>query len=232
MADAEQQLRAEARLPQGAGGFVFERVIGREQGPLLGHYIRAQWQGQTSAGGAPDRMETDLAALRFAEQVAIDPQSGGEALFVEIDFGCFFNRPRSQTLIDVCDSLAVAARARIMLLLSGLTEAVSQSHVLEQSRLLECVQRLRPCCRAVGLVLDAPELHPAETAVTAGTFVLLNAHAWDRSEAVPHARIAKLAAGLHARKSSLMARGVEGAGARDTLRECGVNLFVVASPPG
>lgn len=232
MSEVEQRLRAEAKLPPGACGFVFERVIGREQGPLLGHFIRAQPPRRERAAGVvalpPDRVESDIAALRFAEQVAIDRLSGGEVLFVEIDFDCFFSRTKSQTLIDICRSLVPAARQRLVLLLAELTETVSQSRVLERSHVLVSVQQLRPLCRAIGFVIDTPELHSANAIVTAGTFVLLNAHVWDRSAALAHARITKLAAGLHARKSSLMTRGVEAASTRETLRDCGVNLFVLA----
>jgi PAS domain S-box-containing protein len=236
MAEVEQQLRAVARLPPSACGFVFERVIGREQGPLLGHYIRAQPPRRERGGGVvvlpPDRMDSDIAALRFAEQVALDRISGGEVLFVEIDFDCFFSRTKSDGLIDICCSLAPAARQRLVLLLAGLTETVAQSRVLERSHVLDTVRQLRPLCRAVGFVIDTPELHSANAIVTAGTFVLLNAHVWDRSAALAHARISKLAAGLRARKSSLMTRGVENAATRDTLRDCGVNLFVLAGDTG
>jgi PAS domain S-box-containing protein len=229
MAEVEQQLRAEARLPPGARGFVFERVIGREQGPLLGHYVRAQWPGR-GAGGItalpPDRLEADLATLRFAERVAVERSSGGEALFVEIDFDCFFSRQKTLSLLDVCQGLSPDARGRVVLLMGGMTENVASSRVLDS------VQRLRPFCRAVGFVLDAPDLRTTDVLVTAGTFVLLNAHAWDRTPALANARITKLAAGLHARKSSLMARGVDIPAAREALRDCGVNLFVVAGAPG
>jgi PAS domain S-box-containing protein len=231
MAHIEQRLRAEARPTPGAAGFVVEPVIGREQGPVLGYYLRALLpprEHSVAVSALPaDRFEADLAALRFAERVALERLSGGnEALFVEIDFDCFFNRARTQTLVDLCHGLAGPARERIVPLLAGLTDSVAPSRVLES------VQRLRSYCRAVGFALETPELRSGDTLATVSTFVLLKTHAWDRSKAVARARITKLAAVLHARKSSLMAHGVDGAGERDALRNCGVNLFVVTAPPG
>ena len=89
----------------------------------------------------------------------------------------------------------------------------------------------RAYCRAVGLALESPELRSSDALATVETFVLLKTHAWDRGTTVAHARITKLAAGLHARKSSLMARGADSASERETLRGCGVNLFMVGSLP-
>ena len=228
LAKLELEVCADVAPPAGADGFLLERVIGKEHGPVLGYFARAVWpprdRGNGIAALGPDRFTADLAALHFAEKVALERLGGGnEALFLEIDFDCFFSRQKTQSVIDICHKYAPAARERIVLLLAGLTESVAQSRVLDS------VQRLRPFCRAVGFVIDVPELPATETIATVGTFVLLNAHVWDRSKAVGQARITRLAAGLHARKSSLIVRGVVAAGARDVLRDCGVNLFAVGA---
>ena len=235
MAEIEQRLRAEARPPPGAAGFGFERVIGRETGPVLGHLVRALWPPASAqaerAGGSnalpADRAEADLAALRFAAHLAQDRlAAGSEALFLEIDFDCFFSRRKTQALVDLLRGLDAPVRERMVLLMAGLTDSVAPSRVIES------VQRVRPACRAVGFVIDTPDLPAAEALVSGGTFVLLNAHAWERTRAVALARIGKLAAGLHARKNALMMRGVESVSGRDALRDCGVSFFVVAGGGG
>jgi PAS domain S-box-containing protein len=227
LADVERQVRAEPNPPPGANGFVFERVIGREKGAVLGYFVRALWpprgQGPGIAAMGPERSGADLAALRFAANLALERLGeGNEVLFAELDFDCFFNRKKTEALLSVCQNFTPAARERLVLLLSGISESVAQSRVLDS------VQRLRPCVRAVGFVLEAPELPATQAIATVSTFVLLNAHVWERSRALAQARITRLAAGLHARKSSLVVRGVENPAGRELLRDCGVSLFAVA----
>lgn len=227
MAEVERQMQAAPRPPPGANGFVCEPVIGRERGPALGYFVRAIWPpGGPGAGIAalgPERSGADLAALRFAASLALERRGeSSEVMFVEVDFDCFFNRKKTETLLSLCHGLSPAVRERLVPLLAGLTEGVAQS------RILHSVQRLRPLCRAVGFVLDAPDLPATQAIATVSTFVLLNAHLWERNKAVAQARITKLAAGLHARKSTLIVRGVEAPGGREVLRDCGVNLFAVA----
>jgi len=228
IADLEPEMHADVDLPAGAEGFMLEPIIGKERGPVLGYFARAVWPPQQRGRGrvatlAVGRFNADIAALGFAEKVALERIGGSnEALFLELDFDCFFDREKTQMVIDACQRLSPAVRKRIVLLLSGISEKVAQTRVLDS------VQRLRPFCRAVGFVIDNPDLPVTEATAIANTFVLLNAHVWDRSKAVGNARIAKLATGLNARKSALILRGVPTPAAREALRDNGIKLFAVA----
>jgi PAS domain S-box-containing protein len=227
--EIEDKLYANMPPPTGAEGCTLEPVVGKERGPVLGYFVRAQWPPAQVGGGSvaargEERFKADLAALGFAEKVALERLAGGnEAVFLECDFDCFFDRRRTQGFIEHCQKLTAPTRQRIVLLLAGVTATVAAA------RLLDTLQQLRPFFRAVGLVIDSPELPTSEAVVTSGTFVVLNAHVWDRSKAVGQARVAKLVTGLVARKTSLIVRGVPTPAARESLRDIGVKLFVGAA---
>jgi len=213
--------------PVGTKDLILERVIGKEASPPFGYFARPIWpplkRGDgTVASLSVQRFRADLAALASIEKVALEQMEGGtEKLFVEIDFDCFFSRERTVTITDMLQKFAQPAKERAVIMLANIIPGVAMSRVLDS------VQRLKPFCRAVGSVIDTPDLPAAETTATFGTFVLFNSHAWDRSKTVLLSRTTKLCAGLNARKTALIVRGVTTAANRDALRECGVKLFSV-----
>jgi PAS domain S-box-containing protein len=96
--------------------------------------------------------DLDGVMMGLAAQQAVAGMVRGEAmpLLVRISFDVFATRATTERFFAVCEKIDRRMTSSLVLLLSSLPEGVPQT------RLQDCVNRLRPFCRGVGYQVDDP----------------------------------------------------------------------------
>jgi hypothetical protein len=114
--------------------------------------------------------------------------------------------------------LQPVVRQRLYLMLGHLPHGVASS------RLMDCLQRLRPFCRGIGFAIDDWRLAPSDPRLDLGSLIAI-----DASLALGAAeRLTRLLAVVHVKRGRLLVRRVPGPAAAARLRTAGVDLLAMA----
>jgi PAS domain S-box-containing protein len=210
-------------------------VVGRDGRQVVAHYARLppslHRSLATAAAALPEaeRRKTDLdvLALRLAGHQALEQallaRSG--TVFLDVSFDVFQSRLAIECYLDACRKLDLSVRQGLVLVLTGLPEG------LPSSRMLDCVHRLRPFCRAVGFALDSLELPTLDLALANGPVLVLDATVVPNVQ-LPSPKLEKLIAHARALRARMLVRGVTERHVSDRLLAGGVDLVGLAPLPG
>ena len=111
-----------------------------------------------------DRLVLGIAAQQAVAQIAV----GASILtLVNLDFEVFLDRRRADRYLAACEALDPRLRERLVVVLAGIPKS------FPQSRVLECVLRLRPFCHRIGYQSDGLEAPPVDGSLLSGAIVVL-----------------------------------------------------------
>lgn len=209
-------------------------IVGRDGRQIIAHYARlppALHRSLATAAALPEaeRRKTDLdvLALRLAGHQAMEQvlMARSGLVFLDLSFEVFQSRITTDCYLDACRRLDLSVRQGLVLVLNGLPEG------LTSSRMLDCIHRLRPFCRAVGFALDSIDLPTLDLALASGPVLVLDAAAIpDIHVASP--RLDKLIAHAHALRARILVRGEVERHVCNRLLAGGVDLVTLAPLSG
>jgi PAS domain S-box-containing protein len=158
-----------------------------------------------------------------AEQVITDLAVGRSTLvLVNVDFDVFLDRRCMERYVAACQALDPRLRERLILVLAGMPRSCPQS------RVLECVTRLRPFCRGMGLQSETLEVPTVDLSIFGSPIVVLRADCLGSRNARDMTMLTKLVVNLHSRKARVLVRWTDNwDDAKTMLREFGADLVTV-----
>jgi PAS domain S-box-containing protein len=162
-----------------------------------------------------DAVLLDLAASQATEGLS---RGMGQPMFVDIGFEVFEARAHTERYIAACRRLDARLRQRLVLVLTDMPESTPRS------RMLDCITRLRPFCRMVGLAIDRPAALPADLSLSGAPIVVMEAPALVTA---PLAEQAKLIGRLHISRTQLLVRHVSNWAEGAALIAAGVDMLSV-----
>jgi PAS domain S-box-containing protein len=168
-------------------------------------------------------IDLDAVLLDLAANEATEGLSHGKAqpMFVNVGFEVFEARHHTERYMAACRRLDARLRQRLVLVLTNMPESTPRS------RLLDCITRLRPFCRMVGLSIDRPTAIPSDPSLSGTPIVVMEARAF---VAAPAAEQAKLIGRLHVSRTQLMLRHVTNWTEAASLIAGGVDMVSVVNP--
>ncbi len=167
--------------------------------------------------------DQDGMLIGLAAQHAIDTMARGEVtpILVNVRFDVFATRPATERYVATCLKIDQRVSSRLILLLSALPEG------LPKTRLLECVNRLRPFCRGVGFqVNDVAGLAHIDLSYSTTPVVSLPASALVTDD--PN-KVKALFASLQARRARILVRDVVSDEDAAAFRSQGANMIAMES---
>ena len=206
-----------------------EPILGGRGAEIVASYVAlpAQVESQIYAALAAlpveEGAEFDLDALRLSlaaeccAQTAL--QGSASPVFVELGFEVFDARRKVDRYLATLSKLDVKMQRRLTLMLSQLPPG------LPRTRLQDCIQRVRPYCRAAGFELEELRLQPPSRSLPGGAVLAVSASGWVD---LPDSQLAQLLATVHACGCTLLVRHVGSRDAAVTLRTLGVDLISMA----
>ena len=168
--------------------------------------------------------DLDGLLLGLAAQHAITGLARGDTtlLLVNVRFDVFATRPATERYIATCLKIDQRVCRRLILMLASLPEG------LPKTRQLECVNRLRPFCRAVGYQVDnVAGLAMLDLSFTAAPIVSLPARAIASDD--PE-KLKSLLGSLHARRVRVLVRGVASEKDAAWFRFLGADMIAMREP--
>ena len=165
--------------------------------------------------------DQDGLPIGLAAQHAIVTLGRGEStpVLVNVRFDVFATRIATERYLATCLKIDQRVTSRVILLLSSLPEG------LPKTRLLECINRLRPFCRGVGYsVNDAAGLSLIDLSNSITPIVSLPAAALVTND--PN-KVKALFSSLHARRAKILVRGVTSDEDAAAFRSQGVELITM-----
>jgi hypothetical protein len=191
----------------------------------LDHRVQAAYCTLSSRDRADfdyDRLVLGVAASGALAQLASGHPS---TIFVTVWFDVFLDRRRLDRYLATCRTLDPRLRERLMLVIAGIPKGCPLS------RLLDCINRLRPMC--MGVALQFETLHRPEFDLAALGSPIISVPVNDLSIEDPthKAQLTKLVRRLHESNSHILIRQT---GARDhtqQYRQLGVYLISRAVIP-
>jgi PAS domain S-box-containing protein len=164
--------------------------------------------------------DQDGLLLALATRHVIATMSHGDApppLLVNVRFNVFATRPATERYFATCQKVDARIAKRIVLLLSLLPQG------LPRTRLLECINRLRPFCRDVGYeVEDLASLALIDLSFSAAAIVSISAAALGSAGPV---KVRALFSSLHARRGKVLVSGVRSNEDATALRALGADMI-------
>ncbi len=231
--EIEAQARQTLAAAMKSASCTVSPVYGRDGRNIVAEYARLPVALQRSlpiaSAALPmaERIGFDVDALtvRLAGQLALDHASNGAIghMFVDIGFDVFQSRVSIDAFLESCRTLDPVIRQKIVMVLNNLPDG------LTSSRMIDCVHRLRPFCRAVGFELREPELPDFGLALASSPVLVIDA---DRFAPMLSGatRFDKLRGRLQALRARLMVRNVGNRETEDRMLAVGVD-FVSPPPP-
>jgi PAS domain S-box-containing protein len=205
-----------------------EPVLDGRQGEAAGHYIclppemERQVVAALAALPAAEVAEFDLDALRLTMAIESCTKSAlagsTNPVFVELVFDLFDARGRTERYLALLAKLDARLQRRLLLMFSQLPTG------LARMRLDDCMQRVRPYCRQVGIKLEDLSLEPHLIKGMTGTILEVDAQDWKE---LPDAQLSRILGTIHAQGIKLLVRRVTSRDAAVTLRTLGVDLLSV-----
>ena len=168
--------------------------------------------------------DQDGLLLALAAQQAIAMVARGELppLLVNVRFDVFATRPATERYFATCHKIDERVSKRMILMLSSLPQG------LPKTRLLECVNRLRPFCRDVGYeVNDLASLASIDLSFSTAPLVSISTAVL--GSAGPE-KTKTLFASLHARRGKVLIRGVTSHEEAAALRALGADMISMHLP--
>ena len=211
-------------------------VYGRDGRQVVAQYARLPavlLRRVTSASAAlppAERTSFDIDALtlRLAGQQALELTLQGNTaqLFVDIGFEVFHSRVSTDAFLEVCRKLDPLVRQGLVMVLNHVPQG------LTSSRMLDCIHRLRPFCRAVGFEIEEAELPDFDLALASNPILVIDSERLTAG-ATNTQRVERLRTQLHTLRARLMVRNVPTRQIGDRLLTMGVDFVAgAASDPG
>jgi PAS domain S-box-containing protein len=211
-----------------------ETIFGRNPELPIGALVRlpdALGRSVTCALSVLPQQETtgfDLNGLLLghAARHALSGMAQGDSnpVLVSVDFDIFNSRTSTERYVGLCRELDQRLTGRLVLLLSSLPPG------LPKTRLLECVNRLRPFCRSVGFQADSlPSLTQIDFSVSGTPIVALPASVFTTT---PVDQLRRVLASLHARRVKLLVRRIVSDDTAATLLAVGVDMISIDRAAG
>ena len=146
-----------------------------------------------------DRLVLGIAAQQAVAQIA----DGTSTLtMVNLDFDVFLDRRRADRYLTACEALDTRLRERLVVVLTGIPKS------FPQSRVLECVLRLRPFCHRIGFQSDGVTIPPVDGSLLSGAIVVLPEERLATHGAVDPEKLGRLIATMHSRQAHVLLRRV------------------------
>jgi PAS domain S-box-containing protein len=157
-----------------------------------------------------DALRLTLAAeccARTALQGAVGP------VFVTLGFEAFNTRAKTDRYVAVLSNLDQSLQRRLNLMFAQLPPG------LPTSRLLDCIQRVRPYCRGIGFEIDELRI---PSSLPNGIVLVASADDWSD---LPYNQLTRVLATTHAGNNRMLVRHVASRDAAMALRTLGVDLI-------
>ena len=167
--------------------------------------------------------DLDGLLLGLAAQHAIAAMARGDTtpLLVNVRFDVFATRPATERYLATCLKIDQRVSSHLILLLSAVPPG------MPKTRQLDCVNRLRPFCRAVGYQLDEPAgLTSIDLSFSTAPIVSLPADALAINE--PE-KLRTLIGSLHAKRAKVLIREVASEQEAMSYRSFGADMIVMHS---
>jgi PAS domain S-box-containing protein len=206
----EQEARNTLRDALASATCALQQVSGRNRGDTVATEVllpnKLSRELTTALGALPEKesraFDQDGLLLGLAAQHAIGAMGRGEAtpVILKVRFDVFATRPATERYLATCLKIDARVSSRLILLLSSLPQG------LPKTRLLECVNRLRPFCAGVGYqVSDVAGLALIDLSLSASPIVSLPASVLSLNE--PD-KVRSLIGSLRARRAKVLVRRV------------------------
>jgi PAS domain S-box-containing protein len=202
-------------------------VFGRDGRQVVAQYARLPavlLRRVTSASAALPPAERagfdiDALTLRLAGQQALELTLQGSTgqLFVDIGFEVFQSRISTDAFLEVCRKLDPVVRQGLVMVLNHLPQG------LTSSRMIDCIHRLRPFCRAVGFEIEEAELPDFDLALASNPILVIDSERF-ATAANNSQRVERLRTQLHTLRARLMVRNVATRQIGDRLLTMGVDF--------
>jgi PAS domain S-box-containing protein len=227
VAGVEEQARRTLQATLAGVTCVLERITGHNPDETVATLVRlpAGLERQlVCALSVLPRKETDVfdldgLLLGLAAQQAVKAMARGDTgrLLVNIRFDVFGTRVATERYVALCMRIDKRVCKHLTLLLTALPEG------LPRSRQLECVNRLRPFCAAVGFQVDeVAGLATIDVSQSVNPLVALPAAAL---AGIAPGRIKEVIGGLHARRAKVLVRRIASATDAATFLSLGADLI-------
>jgi PAS domain S-box-containing protein len=192
---------------------------------LLPQGLERRIAGALCALPAKEAAAFDLDGLMMglAAQAAVAGMARGEAvpLLVKISFDIFATRATTERFFAVCEKIDRRVTSRLVLLLSSVPNGVPQT------RLQDCVNRLRPFCRGVGYQVDeVAELPELDLANSFNPIVVLPVTACLGAPS----KVRAMFGGLQARRAKILVCGIGSEEEAAALLSLGVDMVAMKQP--
>jgi len=232
LAQIEERARQTLRDAVRSTACCLEPVRNRRTHDVVAHFARlpAELENRILAAYSTlplnERQEFDFDRLVLglaADQAITELAEGASVLIlVNVDFDVFLDRRRTERYIVACQALDIRLRERLVLVLSGLP------HGLPNSRLLECVTRLRPFCHGVGFQSGNMQPPPVDFSLLGAAIVVLRDDGRAMLTSKNLESLGRLIDSLHACRARVLVRHVPTWEAIRPLAKPGVDLVSIA----
>jgi hypothetical protein len=166
-----------------------------------------------------DRLVLGAAAEQIVGQLAVGTTLPIMAI---VDFEVFLDRTSTERYVAACQQLDQRLRPWLILVLAHLPLGVPQS------RVQECVTRLRPFCNSVAFQAEALELPAIEFSSLGASVVVLQEGDLNSWAAEDVAKLGKLVGIVRANRARVLVREVSGWENAKRLLKLGVDLVALA----
>jgi PAS domain S-box-containing protein len=228
----EHEARQTLRSALAGGKCDLERVSGREAATIVATQLlipdKLERQLVSAVFALPPNeskaFDLDGLLMGFAAQYAIASMARGDTmpLLVKISFDIFATRATTERFFAVCAKLDSRVTSRLVVLLSSLPEG------LPRTRLQDCVNRLRPFCRAVGYqVEEVATLPPLDMSNSFNPIIVLPATL--RGVNTP-SKLKELFSSLQSRRAKVLVRGVVSEEDAAAFRSMGADMISMKRP--
>jgi PAS domain S-box-containing protein len=225
----EQAARDTLRNATGGTSCDLEPVLGRVPRDVVAtqvHLCNELERGLVSALAVllpkeAKAFDMDGLLLGVAAQQAINTMVRGDTtpLLINLSFDVFLTRAATESYLAACNKIDPRVCARLILLMSALPKG------LPATRLLECVNRLRPFCSGVGYnVDDLAALAQVDLSNSFNPIVALSTAALT---GLPPEKVKAIIGTLHTRKVRILVRGVQSEKDAAAFRSVGVDMIAM-----
>jgi PAS domain S-box-containing protein len=208
-----------------------EQVRSRRTHDVVAQFVKLQPTAEPSVLGAfsalsmADRQHFDLDLLMLgfaADQLIAQLGAGSSRLtMVDLDFGVLLDRRRIERYLAACEALDPRLRERLILVLYGMPKG------FPNSRMLECVLRLRPHCHAIAFETEGIEPPVVDPSLLNGAIAVLRGEHLAGLGPNGLDRVHRLIDELHQCHAHVLARQVATWGDVQPLSRIGVDLISV-----
>jgi len=165
-----------------------------------------------------------LIALAARHAVTSMAQGDTAPLLVSIGFGVFATRATTERFLAMCAKIDARVTSRLMLLLTSLPDG------LPRSRLQDCVNRLRPFCRAVGYQVD--NIAAVQQIDLSNSFNPIMVLPVTACSAATPVSLKALFSSLQSQRAKVLIRGVVSEKDAAALRSFGADMISMKRPEG